>query len=144
MQIEQVFFFLCEHTEWTALLDSFKYIFLMLDKNEETQTSKISTDFKVDLFDLTCLLVTMWTSWAPLAFTLKQSAVIHNTERRLPVSLHNYLWWDAFTSVMFVVRVKLKMAGNISVHSSQGCEECVLSGWRGTTVNWVSWIFKRV
>lgn len=59
MQIEQVFFFFCEPTERTPLLDLFKYIFLMLDKNDETQTSKNS--MKVDLFDLACLLATTWT-----------------------------------------------------------------------------------
>lgn len=61
MQIEQVFFFFCEPTERTPLLDSFKYIFLTLDKNDETQTSKNSMNFKVDLFDLACLLATAWT-----------------------------------------------------------------------------------
>lgn len=61
MQKEQVFFFLCEPTEQIPLLDSFKYIFLMLDKNDETQTSKNSMNFKVDLFDLACLLATTWT-----------------------------------------------------------------------------------
>lgn len=61
MNMEQVFFFLCEPTGRTRLLDSFIYIFLTLDENDETQTSKNSVNFKIDLFDLACLLATVWT-----------------------------------------------------------------------------------